>query len=415
MKLIKRLQKKILSKKWVGHRLGIKPKSIKHLGPATIIKRDNQIEGNQNFYETKKKYKKKKNASKRKRYSNVLNREVSFYYLDYQEKEQYELTFDSLDLQKLRPGVFKKRKINQRQTSEEPFKFINQSKEDPVIDDLAADIYPRERIQPTDIFPYSAISFIGKSEGEYESNCSGALISDRVLLTAAHCVVSHRQFPTAEIRWKDFDVIPGLDRVSDCIPNNESCMNMPFGAHQVEGVLVPKGFLEPYGVIPAQFINSKWKDDIATVLLNTSVDSEAGYFDYAFLSEEELLSAAVVNNGYPDPNDPRAPFGSLPFQMWGDPNYGSVLSFETEIDGEYKIFEYSNQTSVGHSGSPIYQWSMDEDFRFRPRILGVVSHSVKYSNKTKLYARRLVPSDQDLLDFTISLDLVYHPGIDYWI
>ena len=383
---------RVVPEDWPGFALGLKAPKVKFLGLATIDL--NGPAEDRGFLS-------RTGPSPRLTTLPVEDlrrrRSSSFRLMRYDTREEYRIVVDNGDLRRLgrsfRPrlgveGPLEIAEIRDLVSLQPPLPTVTDGED------------TRIRSSPTDVFPNSAIVFL-------TSLCTGALIAEDIVLTAAHCVVNGglEEKPGYEVRYYDFTVIPGMDRNPECESGDEdaSCRLAPFGEFAVEAVLVPDGWYEPKvsaSDTARTYDPLDYADDIAVVRLAEPVPEEVGTFDYRSLPAEVLEGAALVNRGYPSPFQGPLPSGFEAWQLWGDKNYCFVEGFLGEVDRVHRIFRHGCDTSPGHSGSPIFQWRISLDQGWRPEIAGIMSHSYQDEN----YARRIVASDR-LLVLGISFSL----------
>lgn len=315
----------------------------------------------------------------------------TFRFVDFQEGTHYRITLDgTVDLNTLSRRLTIPTGASVSDASRREVLDLVNGGDGPVLPSVEGED-TRIRIQPTNIFPYSAIVHLSGVI------CSGAMIGDDVVLTAAHCVANggHCKDPGYQEVYFENTVIPGMDRDPDAEDGDESLDTrlMPFGEFEVDSALIPEGWFDPTGADVCQgfFLYDPywWIDDIAVVFLSQPAGQQTGYFDYDAKSAPLLENGAFLNRGYPTPVGIEQPPNYQAWQLFGDSNYCKVLSFAGSVNGVHHLFRHSCDTSGGHSGSPIFQWIFSLDQPPRPEIVGVVSHHDGVRN----YAKRITTSD----------------------
>jgi glutamyl endopeptidase len=172
----------------------------------------------------------------------------------------------------------------------------------------------RIRITPTTTFPASATVMITRNGN---AHCSGWMISANTVATAGHCVHTGGSGGTW---YSGLAVWPGRDGPS-----------APYGSCTARTLHSVVGWTT----------NANEQYDYGAIKLNCTVGNTTGWYGFWWQSAS-LAGFSTLINGYPG----EKPFG----QQWrGDSVARSVAVSQTE-----QVF-YSNDTTGGMSGSPVYQ------------------------------------------------------------
>jgi glutamyl endopeptidase len=172
----------------------------------------------------------------------------------------------------------------------------------------------RIRITPTTSFPASATVMITRNGS---AHCSGWMISANTVATAGHCVHtggSGGTWYTGLAAW------PGRDGAS-----------APYGSCSVR---------QSYSVV-GWTTNGNEAYDYGALKLNCTVGNSTGWYGF-WWQAASLAGYSTLINGYPG----EKPFGE---QWRGDSVARTVAVAQAE-----QVF-YSNDTTGGMSGSPVYQ------------------------------------------------------------
>lgn len=147
---------------------------------------------------------------------------------------------------------------------------------------------------------------------------TGWFISPRTLMTAGHCVFSHKNGGWAT----SIEVIPGMDG-----------RKRPFGSTSSSELRSVKGWTE----------NQETSHDYGCILLpeNARLGEKTGWFGFANLSDASLKSLLANNSGYP-----------------GDKSFGTQWYNAGRISKVTdRRLHYMLDTAPGQSGSPTWKFS----------------------------------------------------------
>ena len=172
----------------------------------------------------------------------------------------------------------------------------------------------RIRINPTTSFPARAVVMITRSGG---AHCTGWMYGPDIVATAGHCVHTGG---SGGSWYTGLTVWPGRNGAS-----------APYGSCSVRQLYSVTGWT----------VNDDEAFDYGAIKLNCTVGNRTGWFGY-WWQAASLAGASTLINGYPG----EKPFG----QQWR----GDSVARTVAVSQTNQIF-YSNDTTGGMSGSPIYQ------------------------------------------------------------
>lgn len=197
---------------------------------------------------------------------------------------------------------------------------------------------PDERIRVTDTtqFPWAAVGRIQSIWRKPDSiivisTGTGALIGERVVLTAGHIVYDQ------DDGWADEVVfVPGL-----------SGGNMPFGSVYSVRSIAQRAWVEEH--------DNRY--DIAMIVLDEPVGQETGYFPVTVESDAFFIDRSLNSAGYPGESKP----GDLQYHSYG-----------TSLDVQNGLIRHMLDSEPGQSGSPLWYYDPSGPSR---RIVGVLTGS----------------------------------------
>ncbi|MGW4461955.1 trypsin-like serine peptidase [Micromonospora sp. NPDC004704] len=173
----------------------------------------------------------------------------------------------------------------------------------------------RIRINPTTSFPARAVVMITRSGG---AHCTGWLYGPDIVATAGHCV--HTGGSGGSWYTGQLTIWPARNGAS-----------APYGSCSVRQLYSVTGWT----------VSGDEAYDYGAIKLNCTIGYSTGWFGY-WWQAASLAGASTLINGYPG----EKPFG----QQWR----GDSVARTVAVSQANQIF-YSNDTTGGMSGSPIYQ------------------------------------------------------------
>lgn len=200
----------------------------------------------------------------------------------------------------------------------------------------------RVRVGNADDYPYSAMGYMAIDDptpGQNWSYCAAALISPRIIITAATCLYNHGWGDEQDDGWSDnFEFWPAL--------NGED--HQPYGSATYDTAYVFDGWITEY--------DGTWDSvaayDVGLVVLDEPIGDSTGYLGYwSFGDDADSLDAYLV--GYFDDKKPA-------FSMWRS---------RCEIaNADILDFWYLHDCDSYYSKGPMFVYDKGEDQRY---VVGV--------------------------------------------
>ena len=189
----------------------------------------------------------------------------------------------------------------------------------------------RKRIYTTEEYPFRMICKLSMSfPGQpYAYAGTGALISENMILTAAHNV---------------YDSKMGAAHTITAAPGQADYDILPHGQFDVKKVFFPEAYKTDHGT----------HNDYACLVIDGNIGAEVGYFGIMGPSDNLLRNSILRLTGYPGDK------GGT--QLWHH--------FSPPKDFSETVIMYEADTYGGNSGGPIYTYEDGQDDG-RPTIMGI--------------------------------------------